>query len=120
VRPHFATEQWSKLTCCRLCFIGGPFVGPLISELLSERITWRANYGVLAGFYALSTLIVIVCGRETLFDRQTLITPKGTQVAALTGLMGYRATGRPSFWRVFKDLASISIRPHIFAVCKSI
>jgi len=65
-------------------------------------------------------MIVIVCGRETLFDRETLTTPEGNQVAALSGLSGYRAVGRPSFWRVFKDLASISIRPHIFAVCKSI
>lgn len=114
----FFHEVARKIGIWGWCFVTGPYLGPLFSELLSEVVSWRVNYGVLAALYAASSLFIIFCGRETLFDRDTAAAARSNHVARLTGVAGYRATGRPSVWKVFGHLGQVAIRPHVFAVCK--
>jgi MFS family permease len=99
------------------CLLGGPFLGPFIAAWLIQAVSWRADYGVLAGLHGLSTILVVVLGDETLYDRhnpQKRQTGLVARVKLLIGVTGYRAQGRPSPVEVIKDLLAIQIKPQIF------
>jgi MFS family permease len=101
------------------CLLGGPFLGPFIAAWLIQAVSWRADYGVLAALHALSTILVVVFGDETLYDRfnpQKRQTGLVARVKLLIGITGHKAQGRPSPWRVVKDLLVIQIKPQIFFI----
>lgn len=109
-------ERARKINLWAFSFLVGPYLGPFISGFIIQAVSWRADFAVLAGFYALSALIVIFCGQETLYDRENpQKNPTGLKgrVELLVGIAGYRAVRRPSLWTVTKDLASISILPQL-------
>ncbi|KAG9243373.1 major facilitator superfamily domain-containing protein [Calycina marina] len=117
----FFHEHARKIGIWGWCFVTGPYIGPMISALLNKQISWRANFGVLAALYFLSATVVLIFGRETLYDRNSnlRITDDGSlhaRIQHLTGIAGFRATGRPTLWAGLRHTFSISIRPHIFAV----
>ena len=101
------------------CLLGGPFLGPFIAAWLIQAVSWRADYGVLAALHGLSTILVIVFGDETLYDRSNP-QKRGTGLVArmklLVGITGHKAQGRPSPWNVTKDLLIIQIKPQIFFI----
>lgn len=99
------------------CLLGGPFLGPFIAAWLIQAIDWRADFGVLAGLHGFSTLLVIVLGDETLYDRknpQPRSKGPANRIKTLLGLTGFRAKGRPGMWTVFKDILIIQAKPQIF------
>ena len=80
---------------------------------------WRADYGILAGLYGFSCLLVVLIGDETLYDRdnpQPRQTGLFARIKLLVGVTGAQVKGRPSLWTVIKDLLSIQIRPQIFFI----
>jgi MFS family permease len=103
------------------CLLGGPFLGPFIAAWLIQAVSWRADYGVLAGLHVLSTTLVIVFGDETLYDRsgtnpQKKQTGLTARVKLLAGFAGYKTRGRPTLIKVVKDLLVIQIKPQIFFI----
>lgn len=129
----FFHERARKINIWAFSFLLGPYVGPLISSLLILRIGWRPDFGVLAGFYGLSLLMVIVFGDETLFDREGLEqvdspeqqkeVAKGARrpfsishhISLLLGIHGFRTrAGRPTLLTVFIHQCSLLIRPYVF------
>ncbi|KAK0726124.1 major facilitator superfamily domain-containing protein [Lasiosphaeris hirsuta] len=125
----FFHERARKINIWAASFLIGPYLGPLISSLLLLRIGWRPDFGVLAGFYAFSLLLVVVFGDETLFDRTHLDKLEGKAAVAgarrpfslarhaslLVGIEGFRTrAGRPTVWTVFKDQLILLARPYVF------
>jgi hypothetical protein len=97
----------------------GPYMGPFISAFVSEGLRWRDNFGVLAGFYGFSVLMVVFLGDETLYNRdttehKTASSPILERIYRLTGVAGVRnCAGRPGLWEVTKDLFSLLLRPYL-------
>lgn len=116
----FFHERTRKIGIWGFCFVTGPFLGPVVSSLLNKRLSWRANFGVLAGLFAASALLVIAFGWETLYDRDFPRDPEKKQglvrkkFEELTGIAGYRASSRrPALLAVLRHLAVISIQPQL-------
>jgi len=104
----------------------GPFAGAFTAAWLISVIDWRADFGVLAALHVVSTLVVILVGDETLYDRNNpLPRQKGVlaKVKLVLGITGVKesklSTSRPSMSTVFIDIARIQIRPHILLTCES-
>ena len=101
------------------CLLGGPFLGPFLSAWIIQAVDWRADYGILAGLYGFSCLLVVLIGEETLYDRQNPQSrPTGVlaRIKLLLGVTGAQVEGRPTLWTVTKDLVRIQIRPQIFFI----
>jgi len=99
--------------------MGGPFLGPFVAAWLITAVSWRADYGVLAGLHGISTLIVIFIGDETLYDRRNPQSKEHgvwARFRLIVGIAGLQTRGRPSPWTVFKDLLSIQVKPHILLI----
>ena len=75
--------------------------------------------GVLAGFYGFSTLLVILIGKETLYDRENNRVPTAgaSRISVLTGVAGVKATGMPRMMDVFKHLFELLICPQLLLPC---
>ncbi|KXX76302.1 Polyamine transporter 3 [Madurella mycetomatis] len=126
----FFKERARKVNIWAASFLVGPYLGPLISSLLLLRIGWRPDFGVLAGFYGFSVLMVVLFGDETLFDRKDLpqLDPERREltgvkrpfslvrhVSLLLGIDGFRnRAGRTTMWAVFKDQCAVLMRPYVF------
>ena len=82
-------------------------------------MSWKNDFGILAGLHGFATLLVVILGDETLYDRNN---PQPRQkgfagkLKCMLGLTGIKATGRPTVWTVFKDLVRIQIKPQIFFI----
>jgi MFS family permease len=116
----FFHERARKINIWAFSFLIGPYLGPFISGFVAEKLDWRNNFGVLAGFYGLSVLLIIFFGDETLYDRENHTEPVqvGTGVVAriskLTGLTGIRnSAGKPKLFEVTKDLFGLLARPYL-------
>lgn len=117
----FFNERTIRINIWAFSFILGPFLGPFISAFLIEKMSWRADYGVLAAFYGFSLLLVVLLGDETLYDRgnpQPNPSGVGGRIAKLTGIAGARATGRPSLVSVSKKILWTAVRPEVLTVSK--
>jgi MFS family permease len=124
----FFHERARKINIWAASFLVGPYLGPLISSLLLLRIGWRPDFGVLAGFYGFSLLVVVLLGDETLFERRGFEVREsdgpvagrrrefelGRHVRLLVGIEGWRSSGgRPTLWAVWKNLVSVLVRPYV-------
>ena len=115
----FFHERARKVNIWAFCFLLGPYLGPFISSFIAQKLNWRENFGVLAGFYGFSVLMVVLLGDETLFDREKTerkiaSSPFLERVYRLTGVAGVRdCAGRPGLWEVTKDLFSLLLRPYL-------
>ncbi|KAF2235849.1 MFS transporter [Viridothelium virens] len=113
----FFHERARKVNIWVLCFLGGPFLGPFIAAWLIEAVSWRADFGVLSGLFGFSAILVVLLGRETLYDR---LSPQKKEAGVkgklklLTGVAGAQMSGRPIVWTVCKDLVTVQLRPQIF------
>lgn len=76
---------------------------------------------VLAGFYALSVILVVLFGRETLYKRSvtTLPTLGSSRISVLIGYAGAKARDQTRVLQVVKNLARLSITPQLLLPCKS-
>ncbi|KAF2429212.1 MFS general substrate transporter [Tothia fuscella] len=116
----FFHERTRKINIWAFSFLIGPYLGPFISGLVAgAHVDWRNNFGILAGFYGFSVLLIILFGDETLYDREKVHEePRRTGIAEkiskLTGISGFRdCAGRPSLWQVTKDLFGLLLRPYL-------
>jgi hypothetical protein len=77
--------------------------------------------GVLAGFYGLSTILVVLFGEETLYDRNAGVKPtlNDNKFMILTGIAGAKVKGQPKMTTVFADLFRLVMKPQLLLPCKS-
>lgn len=109
-------ERARKVNIWAFTFLLGPFLGPFISSfLLSTGISWRLDFGVLAMFYGVSAILVVLLGEETLYDREKTVKPTAgsNKVSILLGIAGAKAKGQSSLISVAKDLLSLLIKPQL-------
>jgi MFS family permease len=125
----FFHERTRKINIWAACFLIGPYLGPFISSLLLLRMGWRPDFGVLCGFYALSVLMVIFLGDETLYDRSDMDKLPPGQAPAhqprtfsikshithlLVGIPSRRrCPSTPTLWKVFSDQCHLLTRPNL-------
>ncbi|KAK7516916.1 major facilitator superfamily domain-containing protein [Phyllosticta citriasiana] len=114
----FFHERARKINLWAASFLIGPYLGPFFSTLIILKLNWRPDFAVLCGFYILSTIMVILFGDETLFDRTSPAEQKpktwARHLSLLIGIEGARISGRPGLWTVFKHQCSLLARPHLF------
>lgn len=119
----FFHERARKVNIWAASFLIGPYLGPFFSSLLILKLNWRQDFGVLAGFYGLSLLMVVLLGDETLYERNASEKPKDRSmvrhISLLLGIEGARVKGRPGLWTVTKHQYSLLARPYLFAPSKS-
>lgn len=98
----------------------GPIMGQLISSFLLSATSWRWNMSILSTIYGISTILVIVFGEETLYDRGAAVNAaaSSSRIHILLGIAGARTKNRPSIISVFKHLIQIVIRPQLILPCK--
>ena len=66
----YSPTEWPRMiNIWGTTFLVGPFLGPAIAGYLLEAVPWRGDFGVLAGLYGLSTILILLCGRETYYDK---------------------------------------------------
>ncbi|KAI9737832.1 MAG: hypothetical protein M1834_009201 [Cirrosporium novae-zelandiae] len=113
----FFHERSRKINIWAFCLLIGPFLGPFIAILCSLQIGWRADFGVLAGFYGASTIAALFLSEETLYDRES---PKAREIASSQGRLsqlffigGAKVPDRPQPWAVCKHLWQVGICPQI-------
>jgi MFS family permease len=83
----YVPEEWpTMINIWGTCFLVGPFLGPALAGYIMEGTKdWRADFGVLAGLYAISSILVLLWGRETFYD-QTRQTQQTNKLKALFGI----------------------------------
>ena len=114
----FFHERARKINLWAMTFLIGPYLGPLISGFIIKGVSWRSDFGVLAGFYGFTTILVALLGDETLYDREIPSNnPTGSgilhRIKLLTGVAGARAVGRPTLFTVTKHTATIVAKPYL-------
>jgi len=100
--------------------MGGPYLGSFVSAWLIQAINWQADYGVLAAFYAFSTLLVVFLVDETLYDRhhpQPKARGLKERVLLILGVTGWRVKTRPTIWTITKHTLLLGFRPQILLPC---
>ncbi|OJJ48994.1 hypothetical protein ASPZODRAFT_1370324 [Penicilliopsis zonata CBS 506.65] len=119
------SERTRKINIWSYAFLAGPFMGPFCAALIITRLNWRQDFGILAAMYGFSFLLTACLGEETLYDAETLDTPKTQpqqkksvvdQLKVLTGITGIQAKGRPGVFTVLKDTFSIGLKPHVLII----
>ncbi|KKY28798.1 putative mfs [Diplodia seriata] len=97
----FFHERARKINIWAASFLIGPYLGPFISSLIISKLNWREDFGVLAGFYGLSVLMVVFLGEETLYERNVSEKPKDRSIvqhiSSLIGIEGARVKGPALF-----------------------
>ena len=123
----FFHERARKINIWAFSFLvgpyAGPYAGPFVAGFLIQKINWRQDFGVLAAFYGFSTILVMLFGDETLYDRENPnnnTEAKGLfhRLQLLTGIAGFKAQGRPTLKTVFKDIFEIAPLPYLILPCK--
>ena len=125
----FYHERTRKVNIWVFCLLGGPVIGPFLAAWFVQAVSWRADFGILAGFHGFTTLLVILFGAETLCERggePAFVKGKGViaRLKLLTGITGVRMKSRPSIWSTLKKIIEIQLKPQIlliskiFCVCK--
>lgn len=89
----YAPREWpTMINIWASTFLVGPFLGPAIAGYIGEGThSWRIPFGVLAALYGLSTIIILLFGRETFYDKAT----KTQQQNKIKALMGVGNTRLP-------------------------
>lgn len=121
----FFHERTKRVNIWVYCLLGGPFLGPFLAAWFILGVSWRADYGILAGFHGFAALLIVLFGDETLYQRNSdepaYKREKGVvgRIKLLTGITGAKMTGRPEIITVLKDIIKIQFKPQIFFLSKS-
>lgn len=121
----FFHERTKRVNIWVYCLLGGPFLGPFLAAWFILGVSWRADYGILAGFHCFAALLIVLFGDETLYQRNSdepaYKREKGLlgRIKLLTGITGAKMTGRPEIMTVLKDIIKIQFKPQIFFLSKS-
>ena len=100
-KSHSWTALWNELRSVGAALLEeGVQSGDRVAILSATRVEHAvADFGILAGLHGFSTLLIIVLGDETLYDRgnpQQKQTGLLGRLKLLIGIAGYKAHGRPS------------------------
>lgn len=71
IHDIYAPREWpAMINIWATTFLVGPFLGPaLAGYLLQATSSWRAAFGVLAGFYGASTCLILAFAKETYYNK---------------------------------------------------
>lgn len=123
----FFHERTRRVNIWVYALLGGPFLGPFLSSWFILGVSWRADFGILAAFHGFTTVLIVLFGEETLYQRNSdmpaVVKEKGIlgRIKLLTGITGAQNTaGRPEILVILKDIITIQIKPQIFFLSKSI
>lgn len=83
---------------------------------INSKLSWEATFGVLAGLYGFSTVLVLVFGRETYYVTHKPISTAPTFIESLLGQGGALAAERPSLARTATTLFKFIFRLPILLV----
>ncbi|KAG9241113.1 putative MFS transporter [Calycina marina] len=98
IHDMFSPEEWPRyINIWATTFLVGPFLGPALAGYLADALSWRGAFAVLAGLYGISTMIVLVLGRETYYVPNIGVLSAPTFIQSLIGQGGALAVRRPSF-----------------------
>lgn len=121
----FFHERTRRVNIWVYALLGGPFLGPFLSSWFILGVSWRADFGILAAFHGFTTVLIVLFGEETLYQRNTdmpaVVREKGIlgRIKLLTGITGAQNTaGRPEILVILKDIITIQIEPQIFFLSK--
>lgn len=112
-------ERARKVNIWAFTFLFGAFFGPMMSSFLLSKISWELDMGILAIWYAVSALLVAICGEETLYDREKGVSPTAgaSRLSLLIGIAGWKSKGQSSLLTVSKHLVSVGIKPQLLLPC---
>ncbi|OKL58373.1 hypothetical protein UA08_06291 [Talaromyces atroroseus] len=71
IHNMYEPEDWPHMiNIWATTFLVGPFLGPALAGyiLVGSRNQWNISFSVLTGLYAISTLLIILFGRETYYN----------------------------------------------------
>lgn len=122
----FFHQRTRRVNVWVFCLLGGPFLGPFLAAWFIQGVSWRADFGILAGFHGFTTLLIVAFGDETLYQRDSAEPAARKEngllgrIKLLTGITGAKMTGRPEIMTIVKDIVKIQFKPQIFFVSKYI
>ena len=78
--------------------------------------------GILVIFYAVSTVLVVWLGEETLYNRDQTVNPTAgaSRFSLLIGTAGAKAEGQTTLAATSKHLLQIAVKPQILLPCKTL
>ncbi|KAI5805159.1 major facilitator superfamily domain-containing protein [Geopyxis carbonaria] len=101
----------------------GPYFGPFLSSFILRSLTWRESWWLISGFVFIGLVLVMFALDETAYDREIPENnpprPQGYlayKIHSLSGVMGYRAKGRPTFGQGAMDLVHVFMRPQFLCL----
>jgi len=121
----FFHERTRRVNVWIFCLLGGPFIGPFLAAWFLQGVSWRADYGILAGFHGLTTVLIVLFGDETLYQRDSaepaIKKERGIlgRIKLLVGITGGKMTGRPKILIILKDIVKIQLKPQILFISKA-
>lgn len=104
-------ERASKVNIWACSFVAGPYIGPFLSGLLIERLSWRATYGILAGLHGFAITVIVFCGEETLYNRDSDQHNRSKALRLIGHPTGH--ANRPGAWKSFRHTFQIAILPQL-------
>ncbi|RMZ83598.1 hypothetical protein DV738_g962, partial [Chaetothyriales sp. CBS 135597] len=87
IHDMYAPRDWPRyINTWGTTFLVGPFLFPAIAGyVLAGTGSWRDSFSVLAGFYGLSTILILLFGHETFYNKATG-TQQTNRVKAFMGI----------------------------------
>lgn len=115
--------QARKLNIWTMGFISSPFLSPFAFGFLVARESWRWAYGIGCMYSAVVVVLIVLFGRETLYDRgiRPVPKPKATglnlRIQDLLGITGlHMQQYRPPWKKCVFDIIRVLWRPHLLAI----
>ncbi|PKX92340.1 putative MFS transporter [Aspergillus novofumigatus IBT 16806] len=70
IHDMYEPKDWPQMiNIWGTTFLIGPFLGPALAGYIGAGSNWKASFGVLTAFYALSTVPIFLFGYETYYAR---------------------------------------------------
>lgn len=90
IHDMYHPDEWPRMiNIWGTAFLVGPFLGPALAGYIGAGTNWRDSFGVLTALYGVSTLLILLFGRETHFVPGK---PNRSRVGAF---LGVRSTTLP-------------------------
>ncbi|KIW62133.1 hypothetical protein, variant [Exophiala xenobiotica] len=112
IHDMYAPREWPRyINTWGTTFLVGPFLFPaLAGYILDGTGSWRDAFKVLAGFYGLSTILILAFGRETYYNKATG-TQQTNRVKAFFGIGNTRLPKGATL-----SSSTVNIIKHIFTL----
>lgn len=105
IHDMYGREYWARMiNIWDTTFLVGPYLGPGISGYLTNAMGWRGVSAVLVALYAVSTILVLLFGRETYYNPNAGLTRSPGLVESITARGGGIALQRASLAPTAREL----------------